>query len=109
MALTNREGAGLQFLGMPLIGVSAHHQIMEDFESPERTDGRHAEGVRPVNRHTIDVPVRDLTSVNIDHQQMGVGGDNSWGAPVHPEYRLREREYRYSFKIVPVSNFVIPR
>ena len=43
------------------------------------------------------------------NQQMGVGGDNSWGAPVYPEYLLREREYRYAFKIIPVSNLKIPR
>lgn len=28
------------------------------------------------------------TVVNIASRQMGVGGDDSWGAPVHPEYRI---------------------
>lgn len=28
------------------------------------------------------------TVVNIAGRQMGVGGDDSWGAPVHPEYRI---------------------
>jgi beta-galactosidase len=74
---------------------------MEDFESPERTDGRQRAGVKPVNRHTIDVVPRDLTAVNIDYRQMGVGGDNSWGARTHPEYRLSEQHYAYSFRIIP--------
>ena len=91
-----------------MIGVSAHHNIMEDFESPERSDGRHERGVKPVNRHTIDVKARYLTSVNIDFQQMGVGGDNSWGAPINPEYRLSEQAYSYSFQMIPVSNFQTP-
>jgi beta-galactosidase len=106
--LTNKEGCGLQFEGMPLIAVCAHHYLMEDFESPERTDGRHRNGVKPVNRHTIDVQPRDLTSVNIDYKQMGVGGDNSWGARTHPEYRLTKHTYNYSFKMVPVSQFQVP-
>ncbi|MCK4749441.1 MAG: DUF4981 domain-containing protein, partial [Bacteroidales bacterium] len=107
-ALTNKEGLGLLFKGMPLIAVSAHHNIMEDFESPERRDGRHVKGIKPVNRHTIDVQSRDLTSVNIDFKQMGVGGDNSWGARTHTEYRLTGKAYNYSFKIIPVSNFQAP-
>jgi len=107
-AVTNKEGKGLKFVGLPLIAMSALHHIMEDFESPERTDGRQRDGVRPVNRHTFDVQARDLTSVNIDYKQMGVGGDNSWGARTHPEYRLTEQSYSYSFKMVPVTHFQIP-
>jgi beta-galactosidase len=93
---------------MPMMGVSAHHNIMEDFESPERTDGRHVDGVKPVNRHTIDVQPRDLTSVNIDYKQMGLGGDNSWGARTHTEYRLTDKAYTYSYTIIPVRNFRTP-
>jgi len=107
-AITNKEGLGLLFKGLPLIAVSAHHNIMEDFESPERTDGRHAKGVKPQNRHTVDVKPKDLSSVNIDFKQMGVGGDNSWGARTHTEYRLTEKSYSYSFKIIPVNNFQTP-
>ena len=106
-AITNSAGKGLLFRGEPFIAVSAHHNLMEDFESPVRTDGRHQPGVKPVNRHTVDVVPRDLTSVNIDFRQMGVGGDDSWGARTHPEYRLTEKEYSYSFRIVPVTEFTI--
>jgi beta-galactosidase len=104
MAITNSEGQGLLFIGQPLIAVAAHHNIMEDFESPERTDGRHRDGEKPVNRHTVDVQERDLTSINIDYKQMGVGGDDSWGAFTHREYRLTEKEYSYSFRMSPLSS-----
>jgi len=107
-AITNKNGMGLLFKGEPLIAVSAHHNIMEDFESPERTDGRHVKGARPVNRHTVDVVPGDLTSVNIDYKQMGVGGDNSWGAKTHLQYRLTEKAYSYTFRIIPVQNFPTP-
>ncbi len=103
MSITNEAGTGLFFKGMPHLSVSAHHNIMEDFESPERTDGRQIEGVRVVNRHTTDVKPRDLTSVNIDYKQMGVGGDNSWGAWTHDEYRLTEDEYSYSFRMKAIT------
>ena len=104
MSITDANGNGLLFSGMPLLEVSAHHNIMEDFESPERTDGRQVEGVPVVNRHTTDVKPRDLTSVNVDYKQMGVGGDNSWGAWTHDQYRLTEKEYSYSFRMKAISN-----
>jgi beta-galactosidase len=34
---------------------------------------------------------------------MGVGGDDSWGAPVHKEYRLTENKYEYSFRIRAIT------
>jgi beta-galactosidase len=46
---------------------------------------------------------RDLVRVNIDYGQMGVGGDNSWGERTHPQYCLLEKEYRYSFRMVPLK------
>ncbi|MCT4647663.1 MAG: DUF4981 domain-containing protein [Carboxylicivirga sp.] len=97
MKITNKDGVGLEFKGKQFLEVSAHHNIIEDFISPVRTDGRQVEGIDVVNRHTVDVKPRDLTSVNIDLQQMGVGGDDSWGSWTHDEYRLREKEYSYEF------------
>jgi beta-galactosidase len=103
MSITNKEGLGLEFIGLPLLSVSAHHQIMEDFESPGRTDGSIADYKHMVRRHTNDVVPRNLTSINIDYKQMGVGGDTSWGAWTHDEYRLREKNYEYSFRICPLK------
>jgi beta-galactosidase len=48
------------------------------------------------------VKPRNLTSVNIDYKQMGVGGDDSWGAFTHPKYRLTDKEYQYAFIIKPI-------
>ena len=102
-SITNAGGAGLLFVGEPLFEISAHHNIMEDFESVERSDGRQADGVKAINRHINDVKERDLTSVNINDKQMGVGGDNSWGAWTHPEYRLTGKAYSYSFRMRPIQ------
>ncbi len=103
MAVTDAKGNGLYFEGMPLLEVSAHHNLQEDFESMERSDGRQQEGETVVNRHTTDVKPRNLTSVNVDYKQMGVGGDNSWGARTHDQYRLTGKEYSYSFRMKPLS------
>ncbi|APZ45929.1 hypothetical protein BW723_06310 [Polaribacter reichenbachii] len=101
-SLTDKSGKGFKIYGLPTINFSAHHSIMEDFESLERTDGRQSKGDTVINRHTIDVKVRDLTSLNIDFKQMGVGGDTSWGAETHKEYKLLDKTYKYSFLIEPI-------
>lgn len=102
-AITDTSGNGLMFAGNPLIEMSAHHNIMEDFESLERTDGRQRKDTKVVARHTDDVKPRELTSVNINFMQMGVGGDNSWGAWTPDQYRLTDREYKYAFHISPLK------
>ncbi|MCX6238232.1 MAG: DUF4981 domain-containing protein [Bacteroidia bacterium] len=99
VAFTNNEGNGLISIGSPLLSVSAHHNLMEDFESPVRTVGRIYDGVTVVNRHTTDVKERNLVSVNLDYKQMGVGGDNSWGARTHPQYLITDKDYSYSFRL----------
>ena len=99
-----KSGHGILISGVPTVDFSVHHQIMEDFESLERTDGRHQDGVTVKNRHTIDVVERDLTSLNIDYKQMGVGGDDSWGGHTHPEYKLTDKKYSYSFIIETFSS-----
>lgn len=104
MAIANERGEGLMFEGKQLLEVSAHHNIMEDFESPRRTDGRWKEGEeRPVQYHLNDVKPRDLTSVDVDLKQLGVGGDDSWGAWTHEQYRLTEKSYSYGFVMVPLK------
>ncbi len=104
MSISNEAGQGLKFVGKQLLEVSAHHNIMEDFESEGRSDGRSEKGEeRTVQRHTNDVKPRDLTSVDIDLKQMGVGGDNSWGAQTHKQYRLTDKSYSYGFLMKPIE------
>ena len=38
--------------------------------------------------HDYELPPVHYTVVRIEKQQMGVGGDDSWGARVHPEYLI---------------------
>ena len=102
LKLTNKNGEGIEISGIPTVDFSVHHNLMEDFESLERTDGRHRDGDVVKNRHTTDVKPRDLVALNIDYKQMGVGGDTSWGAHTHDEYKLLDSEYEFSFTIRPI-------
>lgn len=98
-AVTDTNGNGLLFVGLPLLEVSAHHNVLADFESEIRSFDNQRDQTSAINRHTNDVKPRDLTSVNIDYKQMGVGGDDSWGARTHDEYRLTGKEYKYAFRM----------
>ncbi|MEN7547990.1 glycoside hydrolase family 2 TIM barrel-domain containing protein [Rapidithrix thailandica] len=89
-ALTSKEGIGLLAVGEPLLEVSAYPFPMLDLDR-----------VLGPQRHSIDIKPKDLTTFNLDYKQMGVGGDNSWGAKTHPEYTLYPQEYSYSFRLRP--------
>ena len=88
VTLTDNQGAGVLIVGMPSIDISAWPFSMEDLEKAD---------------HTFELPQRSYLTVNIDFKQMGVGGDNSWGARTHPEYCLTAQKYRYKFRISPLS------
>lgn len=51
--------------------------------------------------HPHEIQPGENLTLHLDHQQMGVGGDNSWGARTHPEYRLPPGEYAYTVKLRP--------
>jgi len=89
LALTDEKGAGLLAVGMPLLSVSAWPFSMQDLENAN---------------HIHELPQRDFITVNLDYKQMGVGGDNSWGARPHPEYTLpSSKPYSYCFRLRPYS------
>ena len=49
-----------------------------------------------------DLEKSKLVFLNVDWKQMGVGGDNSWGARTHSEYTIRAEPIAYSFVISPL-------
>jgi beta-galactosidase len=84
LTLTDNNGAGLLAVGMPLLSVSAWPYSMADLEKAT---------------HIHNLPRRDFVTLNLDYRQMGVGGDDSWGARPHPEYTLPARPYSYRFRL----------
>ena len=49
--------------------------------------------------HQWDLKAEDNVTVNIDARQMGIGGDDSWGARAHDDDMIGKGEYRLSFMI----------
>ncbi|MEZ5428353.1 MAG: glycoside hydrolase family 2 TIM barrel-domain containing protein [Pyrinomonadaceae bacterium] len=89
VSLTDEKGFGLKAVGEPLINFSAW-----DF-SPEEMEKR---------KHPFEIVRSKDITVNLDHRQMGVGGDDSWGAFPHDEYRLLGKSYEYKFRLEPVGS-----
>ncbi|MBP1766961.1 MAG: lacZ 7 [Candidatus Aminicenantes bacterium] len=92
VALCNDQGRGLAFIGMDLVGFSALPYSIEDL-TPEKR------GWKPLT----DLVERGFVELNIDLKQMGVGGDDSWGARTHPEYTLPAQNYVFRFRICPLD------
>ena len=88
-ALTNDKGSGLLVVGVPVVDVSAWPYTMEQLEN-----AKHIHEL-PEDFHSI--------TLNIDYKQMGVGGDDSWGARTHPEYMLPAGKYSYRFILRPYT------
>ncbi|NQX43407.1 DUF4981 domain-containing protein [Pedobacter steynii] len=95
MTLANQQGIGLSATGAPEISTGVLHFDMKhlDFDKDAK-----------VNVHGGSMTNEPLIWWNIDAKQTGVGGDNSWGAEAHPQYRLPYRDYTYSFTLRPVFN-----
>jgi beta-galactosidase len=82
--LTSDEGLGLLAVGDPVLGVNALHYAAEDLD-------------QALYRHQLTR--RDEIYLNLDWRQRGLGGDDSWGALPHEEYRLSAAPYRYRFRL----------
>lgn len=105
-SLVNKQGIGLKIEGQSLLNMSFWPYLQEDIDFIRGKDGSaSASGLVPVTtKHGADVPMRKLTTVNIDHLQMGVGGDTSWGRLVHPQYTIDALPRSYRFTMTPVIN-----
>lgn len=88
--LASKAGAGIRVEGAEPLSVSAWNFPQDDLLYVPSTIE---------HRHGGCVDKKDMVWVNIDHLQMGVGGDNTWGAMVHPEYTITPKEWSYSFTI----------
>lgn len=88
IALTDDRGVGLLAVGAPLISANAMHYTAGDLESA---------------KHSYEVPRREFVTLHLDYRQMGVGGDDSWGAKPHEQYLLKAKSYRYRVRLRPLA------
>lgn len=97
IAVSDAQGNGLLVKGDELISAN-----ILPFEYKELY---HKKKDEP-SKHGGSLEEGKAYSFFIDYGQTGVGGDNSWGAQVHPEYTLPAKSYQYSFTILPISKDV---
>ena len=55
-------------------------------------------------KHTNELVVDAMVHVHIDHQHMGVGGDDSWSPSTHKKYLLENKQYNYSLTFQSKKN-----
>ena len=91
LALRDRSGNGLQFVGAAPLSTSVWPYTQAALAS-----AMHPNEIEPLD---------GALTVNIDAAQAGLGGSDSWSmrAIPLPQYRLLGKRYEYSFKIVPVT------
>ena len=88
MELLDGEGRGLCFAGTDL-SVNISRYTPHELECAA---------------HLHELPVPRQTVARVALRQLGVGGDDSWGAPVHPEYHLPTgTDLTFSFRFRGVS------
>ncbi|MBB3699366.1 hypothetical protein KMW28_25410 [Flammeovirga yaeyamensis] len=80
---------GLEIYGDQPFLFTTHHSTLGDYQ----------EGPKKLQRHSTDIIKRPLTDITIDHLQMGVGGDYSWGGWPIPKYLITPQNYQFSIEI----------
>lgn len=90
--LTENSNFGIKIVGLEPICFSALPYLDEDLDP----------GLTKKRQHPADLNERDFINLHIDLKQRGLGGDNSWGALPHKQYRLTQKQYAYGFIIQPV-------
>ncbi|MCA9256306.1 MAG: hypothetical protein KDA33_11750, partial [Phycisphaerales bacterium] len=84
IALTGANGVGLLATGAPRLSVSALPFSASALEGP---------------KHPYEIQPSDAVSLCLDLTQMGVAGDDSWGALPHAAYRIPAGPLTYRFRL----------
>ena len=91
--LTDNAGNGWMVEGSQPIAFSAIEHSTEDLDP----------GLTKKQQHPTNLKPRNSVYLTIDLAQRGVGGDDSWGALPHNQYRLLDKKYSYSYVLKPIG------
>ncbi len=94
ISLRNKSNKGILITGTQPLSASAWNFMQSEIEYIPFDIER---------RHGGSITKKDFVWLNIDAEQMGVGGDTTWGAQTHPEYTITPSEMKYSFTIQPLN------
>ncbi len=106
VSLQDNNGNGLKAFSDEPLSTSAWQLAPEDLDFVTNKKGSaSASGLVPVpSKHDADLVPAHFITWNIDYKQMGLGGDTSWGRPVHSEYTIPVMKYRYGFTLKVIKN-----
>lgn len=92
--ITRKDGSGINiYFIKDLLNVNALNYAPDQLFSGKQKQQFHSGELEP----------DQFNHLNIDLQQMGVGGIDSWGAWPLEKYRLPYQNYSYQYLIVPVN------
>ena len=89
LALTDAHGRGLLAVGKPSLSANALHYTADDLFCATQLE----------DFYRYQLPDRKTVTLNLDLRQRGLGGDTSWGALPHDEFRLQHPPYHYSYRL----------
>jgi len=106
MALSNENNEGL-LIAAPFsqqLSITALHMLNEDFDITDGLDYSKNNKNANYSKHTTDIVERDLIQLNIDMQQRGLAGDDSWYSKPQKAYQIdAQQKHQYSFYLIPFS------
>ncbi len=94
LQLMDDNNAGWEIRAKTLFSFSASQYDLHDLYGAEEVN---------YEKHTFDLKERNYITVNIDLGQMGVGGDDSWGAHTHDRYKLFYKDYEFEIVLIPIN------
>jgi beta-galactosidase len=89
LALTDSTGNGLLVVAFDKLHFDALHHSIRDLAEA---------------KHIVALPPREEVILHLDARHMGVGGDDGWMSPVHPEFLVFPGIYRFAYKIKPLKS-----
>ena len=100
--LKDKSGAGIMFIADNTFEINASSYPMETFDSGDDIYNEQPVSETTCHRHINDPKPGEFVDVFIDYRMMGLGGDDSWGALLHEQYRINaDQPISYGFSIVP--------
>ena len=89
VSLTDDKGIGLLAVGMPEMEFNALRYTPWELDS---------------KAHPFELIQSENINLRLNYHQMGLGGDNSWGARPHPEFTIMpDQAYHHAFRLSPIT------
>ncbi len=91
-SLRDASGYGILIVAHEYLNIGMSHFSIDDYENDAKQQ-----------RHSVDMQPHDFTTLYVDYQQSGIGGNDSWGSEPMQQYTLPSHlPHSYSFYLCPL-------